>query len=246
MGGHFLFRDATDGGVFRQHADVLDIIQFAEDAELRELSNTGEEDETQVRVTGFERTIKVAHDVAENREVLFFMHHVEQGRIVFVDEHHHLTTRLFVGAADDALKALVHIFLTFATAIYVFIFYQFQVQLAFQAFLVHVLRRTHVKTQNGIFRPFRFQPFQSQSPEQFSTPFKIGFQSTCQQRLTETPGTAQEHVFRSGVCHAVHILRLVDIQIILVYYFRKRLYPYRVKSSLPFHNYHSFIASLQK
>ena len=161
---------------------------------MRELGDSGKEHETQVRVTGFEQTIKVAHDVTQDGQVLFFMHHVEQGHIVFVDEHHHLTTRLFVGAADDALKALVHIFLTFATAIYVFIFYQFQVQLAFQTFLVHVLRRAHVKTQNGIFRPFRFQTFHSQSLEQVPPSFEIGFQSACQQRLAASTGTTQEYV----------------------------------------------------
>ena len=194
LSGHFLFCDAADGSVFRQHTDILNVIQFTENAQLRELGDSGKEHETQVRIASFERTIKVAHDVTQDGQVLFFMHHVKQGRIVFVDEHHHLTTRLFVGAADDALKALVHIFLTFATAIYVFIFYQFQVQLAFQTFLVHVLRRTHVKTQNGIFRPFRLQPLHSQVLKQLFTPFKIGFQSTCQQRLSESTGTTQEYV----------------------------------------------------
>ena len=48
LGGHFLFRDATDGGVFRQHADVLDIIQFAEDAQLAELADAGDEEKAKI------------------------------------------------------------------------------------------------------------------------------------------------------------------------------------------------------
>ena len=50
---HFLFRDATDGGVFLVHADVVDIVQLAEDAQLGELGDAGQEDEAQVGVAGF-------------------------------------------------------------------------------------------------------------------------------------------------------------------------------------------------
>ena len=46
--------------------------------------------------------------------------------------------------------------------------------------------------------------------------------------------------------HTVDVFRLVYIHIISHPNFLKRLYPYRVKSSLPFHDYHSFIALLQK
>ena len=102
LGGHFLFRDAADGGVFRQHADVFNVVQLAEDAQLRELGNARQEHEAQVRVAGFKGTIEITHNIAEDGQVLFFMHHVEQGRIVFVDEHHHLAACLFVGSADDA------------------------------------------------------------------------------------------------------------------------------------------------
>lgn len=84
--------DAADGGVFRQHADVFNVVQLAEDAQLRELGNARQEHEAQVRVAGFKGTIEITHNIAEDGQVLFFMHHVEQGRIVFVDEHHHLTT----------------------------------------------------------------------------------------------------------------------------------------------------------
>ena len=229
MGGHFLFRDATDGGVFRQHADVLDIIQFAKDTELRKFGNTGEEDETQVRVAGFERTIEVTHDVAENREVLFFMYHVEQWRIVFVDEHHRLAARLLVNVTDKFCQPYIGIGRVRMYAVIFFYLFQLGQQVTFQLFLFHVLAQAHVEMQHRIFRPFRFQTFHGQTFEQVPPSFEIGFQSACQQRLAETSGTAQEHVFRRGVCHVVHMLCFVDIQIILVYYFRECLYPDGIK-----------------
>ena len=109
LGGHFLFRDAADGGVFRQHADVFNVVQFTEDAQLRELGDSRQEHEAQIRIAGFERAIKVAHDVAEDRQVLFFMRHVEQGGVVFVNEHHHLAARLFVCTMDKVCKACVRV-----------------------------------------------------------------------------------------------------------------------------------------
>ena len=85
---YFLFRDAADGGIFRQHADILNIVQLAKDAQLGELGDARQEHEAQVGVAGFERTIEIPHDVAQDGQVFFLMHHVEQGGVVFVDEHH--------------------------------------------------------------------------------------------------------------------------------------------------------------
>ena len=79
LGGHLLFRDATNRGVFRQHADVFNIVQFTEDAQLRELGDARQEDEAQVRVAGFERTIKLRMMLRRTGEILVFVHHVEQG-----------------------------------------------------------------------------------------------------------------------------------------------------------------------
>ena len=161
---------------------------------MRELGDARQEDETQVRVAGFERAIKISHDVAEDRQVLFFVHHIEQGRIVFIDEHHYLTACLFVSPLNQSLQTLVDFDVPFTAPVKGFISQQFLLQFQNQAFLVHVLGRAHIEMQDGIFRPLRFQPLQSQTLKQFSTPFKIGFQSTCQQRLAETARTAQEYV----------------------------------------------------
>ena len=47
---HLFLSDATDGGIFGQHTDVLDVVQLAEDAQLRELGDTRQEHEAQIGV----------------------------------------------------------------------------------------------------------------------------------------------------------------------------------------------------
>ena len=40
---HFLLRDATERGVLREHADILDIVQLTEDTQLRKFRDTGQD-----------------------------------------------------------------------------------------------------------------------------------------------------------------------------------------------------------
>lgn len=89
---------------------------------------------------------------------------------------------------------------------------------------------THVEMQHGVFRPFRFQPFHGQTFEQVPPSLEIRTERAGEQRLAETPGTAQEHVFGGGMRHAVDVFRLVDIQVILVDDFREGLYPDGIES----------------
>ena len=49
---YFFLADAAYGGVFRQHADILNIVKLAKDAQLGEFGDAGEEDEPQVGVAG--------------------------------------------------------------------------------------------------------------------------------------------------------------------------------------------------
>lgn len=130
----------------------------------------------------------------------------------------------------------------------VIFFYLFQLgqQVTFQLFLFHVLAQAHVEMQHGVLRPFGFQTLHGQSFEQVPPSFEIGFQSACQQRLAEATGTAQEYIFRRGVCHAVHMLRLVDIQIILIYDFRKGLYPDGIESACLYHSPFLHVHDVQK
>ncbi len=47
LGEHLLLGDAAYPGVGLVHADVLDVVQLAEDAELREFGNARQEDEAE-------------------------------------------------------------------------------------------------------------------------------------------------------------------------------------------------------
>ena len=58
------------------HADVGNVVQLAEDAQLGELGDAGEEDEAQVGVASLQGAVEVPHHVAEYGKVGFFMHHV--------------------------------------------------------------------------------------------------------------------------------------------------------------------------
>ena len=84
----------ADGGIIRVHADVLDVVQLAEDAQLRELGYACKEDEPQPGVAGLERAVEVAHDLAQHRQVALLVHYVQQRGVVLVDEYHYLPSGL--------------------------------------------------------------------------------------------------------------------------------------------------------
>ena len=75
---HLPLGNATDGCIRLIHTDILDIVQLAEDTELRELGNTRQEDEAQVGIASLQRRIEIAHRVAQSLQLPFLMYHVEQ------------------------------------------------------------------------------------------------------------------------------------------------------------------------
>ena len=62
----FFLGNTADGCIWLIHTYIPDIIQLAEDAELGELGNAGEEDKAQQRLTVLQRRIEIAHSVAKN------------------------------------------------------------------------------------------------------------------------------------------------------------------------------------
>ena len=48
--GKLCLADTADGRVLVEHADVIEIVEFAEDAELREFGDTRDEDKLQIWV----------------------------------------------------------------------------------------------------------------------------------------------------------------------------------------------------
>ena len=91
---HFLLGDTADAGVRLVHAHILDIVQLAEDAELRELRDTRKEHETEQWLAIFQGTVEIAHRIAQNIEFFLLMSHIQKRCIIFIDEHHSLLARL--------------------------------------------------------------------------------------------------------------------------------------------------------
>ena len=225
---HLLLRDATEGGVLREHADILDIVQLAEDAQLRELRDTCQEYETQIRIAGFQRTIEVTHHVAKPRQLLLLMHHVQQGSVVLVDQDNHLLTGLGVGTFDETFQTLVRINSALITSVYLLVTIQFPLQLTQKPILVHMLRRAHVEMKHRIACPLLLQTLDSQTLKQILSPLEITMERRSKQRLPETAGTAQEYITRRTVCHSIDQFSLIYIHIVPLSQFGECLYPYRV------------------
>ena len=91
---HFLLGDAADAGIRFVHAHIFDVIQFAEDAELREFRDARQEDETEHWLTIFQGTVEIAHRITQNIEHFLLMSHIHQRCIIFINEHHRLLTSL--------------------------------------------------------------------------------------------------------------------------------------------------------
>ena len=72
----FLFADAADGCKRWQHGDVLQIVQLAEDAKLRELGDAREENKMQMGVAVLQRRVEVAHDLAQLLQLFFSMYYI--------------------------------------------------------------------------------------------------------------------------------------------------------------------------
>ena len=98
---HFFLSDATNGGIGLQHTDIQDIVQLAEDAELGEFGNAGQEHKAKIRVARLQRAVKIAHHVTENGKIRFLMHHIQQRRVILVNKDYHLSAGLFVGTHDE-------------------------------------------------------------------------------------------------------------------------------------------------
>ena len=75
--------------------------QLAEDAELGEFGNAGQEHKAKIRVARLQRAVKIAHHVTENGKIRFLMHHIQQRRVILVNKDYHLSAGLFVGTHDE-------------------------------------------------------------------------------------------------------------------------------------------------
>ena len=86
--------DAADAGVWLVHTHILDVVQLAEDAELRELRDARKKHKTEQWLAIFQGTVEIAHRIAQNIEFFLLMSHIQQRCIIFIDEHHSLLASL--------------------------------------------------------------------------------------------------------------------------------------------------------
>ena len=109
---HLLLSDAAHRRIFRKHADILYVVQFAEDAQLGEFRYARQEHEPQIRVTCLQRTVEVTHHISELRQVLLLVDHIQQWRIVLVNEDNNLLPGLTADGNYQIRKAVINIHLS--------------------------------------------------------------------------------------------------------------------------------------
>jgi len=232
---HFFLADTTNSSIRSIHTDIFDIIQFAEDAQLGKLCDTGEEHKTQIRITSFQRTIEIAHHIPKDRQILFLMNNVKKRSVVFINEDNDLPTGLLANTADQSGETIIQSHFLTHFAIHLFIPIQLNTQHLLQTFLIHMLRHAHVKVKHRIPSPFRLQLINGKSLKQFLTTFKIRMQCAGEQTLAKAARTTQKHILRVEMRHSINVFRLIYIQIVLSADFRESLYSYRIKLPLLFH-----------
>ena len=190
----FLLREPADGRKLGLHTDIDEVVEFAEDAHLRKLRDARQEYEAQVRVAGFQWRVEVAHHLSQLRQVLLFVHHIQQRCIVFVNEHNHLLARLGVGFVNESGQSIVDVEFQSSNAILLLIGLQNKTKVSLQFFHRVVLTQAHIKMQHWIFHPILLQLLNGQPLEQLALSLEICLESRGQQRLAEPSGTAQEEI----------------------------------------------------
>ena len=103
------FCNSTNSGIFLIHAYIVDVVQLAEDAELREFCDTRQEHEAQHRLTLLQQTVEVAHKISQAFKPLVLMNHIQQRSVILVNKHNHLLAGLLIDGRDEICKAHIGI-----------------------------------------------------------------------------------------------------------------------------------------
>ena len=144
------------------------------------------------------------------------MHHVEQRRVVLVDEHHHLPAGLGVGGGYEVNQAVVCSFGRTRDAPIGLYIPQSVVKIFLKLVFLHVLAARHVEVKHGVFGPLRLQLIYGKPLEQVFPALEVALERGREQRLAEAARTAEEEVCPVAVRHTVDILRLVYIEPVLL------------------------------
>ena len=182
---HFLLGDAADARILIIHRDIGDIVQLAEDAELRELGDAREENEMQMGVAVLQRRVEVAHDLAHFFQTNVIMRYIQKRSIVFINKHYHFLARLGLSFQYKVLQSIVRVLLVSSDAPFPFFPFEHAAQETPELIGITVLGCTHIKPQHGINRPILLHTVNVKSLEQLFSSFKVGLQSGDEQRLSK-------------------------------------------------------------
>ncbi len=143
------------------------------------------------------------------------MRHVEQRRVILVDEHHHLLASLPVNRGYQVGQPVVDTVAVICDAKFSLFVFQLITKIFCQLLSLHMLAKAHVKVQHGISVPFLFKLINGKALKEVFPALEIALEGGHQQRLAEPAWAAQEEILAIGMRHVIDISSLVDIEEIL-------------------------------
>ena len=234
-GRQLCLADAADGGEPVGHGYVVEVVQLAEDAELRKLRDASDEHELQPRVEHLQRTVEVLHQEPQLAQVLLLVHHVEQRSVILVDDDHNLLPRLLVGFHHEILQADIGILLLALVAEQCLMVGEDVVEITPEPLLVHVLGAAHVEVEHGVPHPFLLIVGYGETLEQLLATGVVGMERGGEERLAEPPRAAQEDELQASLQEVDYIPCLVHVDIVALDDVLERLYADGVSPYLLFH-----------
>ena len=86
------------------------------------------------------------HHITKYGEILFLMKHIQQERVLLVNENYHLPARLLIGTLYQVCQLDVNLrIIVFRQAIFPIIFPQLPDQILIQFLLVQMFGQAHIK-----------------------------------------------------------------------------------------------------
>ena len=156
------------------------------------------------------------------------MHNIQQRSIIFINDDNHLFTRLLVSSLYDSIQSVVWIQFIIIPAIELLVWFQLQVEIMFQAFLIKVLGTAQVEVEHRMLHPIFLIISNGQSLEKFLSSRKISLEGRGKERLAESSWTTQKDI-RHLLFPEIHdIFGLIYIEIAILADFFKCLNSYRI------------------
>ena len=170
------------------------MVESAEYADLRELGDARQEHKAEVGIGAFEYGIESLQNFAVVIEQ-FRVHfqHIEQGLVVFVNQHHRSASCFGVNGLHNLFEAPpIHFARSFRQMVFLLPSTQLFVKFIFQGSVTCKYDTIEVDVQHAVCVPILLQLINLQPLEQFLFPFEVSAQGRKEQTLSETAGPAQK------------------------------------------------------